>query len=1374
MMFGLVGMATEQEDIRVPGEFVFTFESESLLYFHPPVKGTTGLGTWGVVSPKGRLWPGFRPLLWTLGYRMRALLIRLGYFIESSGAERTSRTECAGTERIWGRCVVHPRVFSFLTGLHFESRRALRGVVFRRGGNAFGTKRARCLLLSRKKQNRLIHALHGNPLFGRWGVKAAESGSGRNVAPPELLSESEDGKGDGRSTLEFFSPKREAAEAFPSSRVSDASLHLVHEVPDLASLSLVAEASASPFHADDCIVAEAELTEAVFDPVLETEARPEREKAVLDEERDLASLTGHAVSEGLKSGLSATRDNVWLLTKEGTGRRAIPYVARATAFRVTKKGDGSWHTWLRYEAEGKTEGAWEDLAEDALWRVRSRKDEESPPPVWNSQTFSVKRLSPPVYVKEMCGMRETQIAGAGGSNQTLDSSPALPGETEAVDVEEDSFPEGLSWNWVMTARIFPIKRIPRAVRLLWADVLVKALRRVLEQPHDERRWMVLFALPKLCLRLPKRGGRKKRKVFEAAPFIRVLLEEARAGNWKGLLEKTREEEGKKKKVGAEEAPSHWTRERVTSLVEEGQFTKAVQALDSAGMHRLDREVLEKLRAKHPPGEHLPACTGEFHESLQFDVDDVKKAVASFRSGTAPGGSRFRASYIHDALTVPAGDAEERLSGALTGVVNLLARGEAPRSSAVWIAGAPLYPLRKKDGGVRPVAVGEVLRRLVAKCFCAKLKGRSEKLFVKVGQVGVGVKGGSEAAVLAVREALQKGNGRKVVLKVDLENAFNSINREKVLEAVRDAFPELEAWYRFCYADPSMLLCEGEVLPFGSAQGVQQGDPLGPLLFALGLVQGCHALKEGLQKDSLVVWYLDDGVVVGEPNEIVRAWSIIQVEFSKLGLRLNVSKCEFFAPSGQVPEGLEGVSVVQGSGFELLGAPVGDKAFSESYVVERVTKIGKALKNLCLIDDPQIEMLLLRCCLGLPRFVFALRSVAPGDILEAARKFDELVSTVLKERFGIFLSEGQEAQARLPVCLGGLGLEKAEDIMESAFLGNVLATRQLVGNLVGDGSWSVRNLDGVEEAFSAWKAKSGVDVRDVEELANMKELKTTEGTAHPQRVLSSFVHRNSLTKLTATASSVRDELRLRAVSREKAGSWWNVVPVKQLGFKFDRDEFLALLKWWLGVPLYTQQEGSNAVCPEGKCGAAMDLMGDHAVVCAHGPSRISRHDGVNRTWAFALKGAGFAVKMEVYTDPGTMRRSADTLVDGWEFGKSAAHDWVVGHVLQKSAVDGANRKDPDFVLRQSESRKDSYAKQRCQSRGLDFVPLAMDTFGGMGEKAQKAIRDVVAHARIFRGNALCDRSLSLLGMRQRLQVAVMRGVARQLLRRLGVGDEDSVC
>ena len=82
------------------------------------------------------------------------------------------------------------------------------------------------------------------------------------------------------------------------------------------------------------------------------------------------------------------------------------------------------------------------------------------------------------------------------------------------------------------------------------------------------------------------------------------------------------------------------------------------------------------------------------------------------------------------------------------------------------------------------------------------------------------------------------------LKIDFENAFNTIDRGAIRNELLSSFPGIARWFDFCYAQPSHLFCQNRILPFPSAQGVQQGDPLGPLLFALGIRRLCgkvHAL-----------------------------------------------------------------------------------------------------------------------------------------------------------------------------------------------------------------------------------------------------------------------------------------------------------------------------------------------------------------------------------------------------------------------------------------------------------------------------------------------------------------------------------------------------
>ena len=67
-------------------------------------------------------------------------------------------------------------------------------------------------------------------------------------------------------------------------------------------------------------------------------------------------------------------------------------------------------------------------------------------------------------------------------------------------------------------------------------------------------------------------------------------------------------------------------------------------------------------------------------------------------------------------------------------------------------------------------------------------------------------------------------------KLDFENAFNSVRRDRMLEAIQLLCPPLYAFAHLVYAAPSNLLWGDNTI--SSAESLQQGDPLGPLLFCL--------------------------------------------------------------------------------------------------------------------------------------------------------------------------------------------------------------------------------------------------------------------------------------------------------------------------------------------------------------------------------------------------------------------------------------------------------------------------------------------------------------------------------------------------------------
>ena len=76
----------------------------------------------------------------------------------------------------------------------------------------------------------------------------------------------------------------------------------------------------------------------------------------------------------------------------------------------------------------------------------------------------------------------------------------------------------------------------------------------------------------------------------------------------------------------------------------------------------------------------------------------------------------------------------------------------------------------------------------------------------------------------------------------------------MFQKFRKHIPSLFPWIEACYSSqPNLLLGIHSLL---SCSGVQQGDPLGPLGFALTLQPIIQSEVPGL---ALNAWYLDDGI-----------------------------------------------------------------------------------------------------------------------------------------------------------------------------------------------------------------------------------------------------------------------------------------------------------------------------------------------------------------------------------------------------------------------------------------------------------------------------------------------------------------------------------
>ena len=131
----------------------------------------------------------------------------------------------------------------------------------------------------------------------------------------------------------------------------------------------------------------------------------------------------------------------------------------------------------------------------------------------------------------------------------------------------------------------------------------------------------------------------------------------------------------------------------------------------------------------------------------------------------------------------------------------------------------LIPLVKKPG-IRPIGVGEVLRRIVGKETIAGFLKEEIKETADPLQVCAGQSAGSEAAIHAMGQVFVE-EGTDGILLIDASNAFNQLNRSVALHNIQITCKEMSLYIINTYRSSSRLfICGGgEIVGNGDRKSV---------------------------------------------------------------------------------------------------------------------------------------------------------------------------------------------------------------------------------------------------------------------------------------------------------------------------------------------------------------------------------------------------------------------------------------------------------------------------------------------------------------------------------------------------------------------------
>ena len=344
----------------------------------------------------------------------------------------------------------------------------------------------------------------------------------------------------------------------------------------------------------------------------------------------------------------------------------------------------------------------------------------------------------------------------------------------------------------------------------------------------------------------------------------------------------------------------------------------------------------------------------------------------------------------------------------------------------------LIPLDKgedNDGnpGVRPVGVGEILRRIVGKVVVKNIK---EDIIEAAGplQTCAGLESGIEASIHAMRKIFEKEETEAVLL-VDAENAFNNLNRKAALHNIKEICPPFFRYLSNTYQTPSKMIINDQVKVDHvlSEEGSTQGDVAAMGMYAVGIRPLINILNEGTDSSLCQqVWYADDSSAAGQLKEMRKWWDILNMAGPKFGYFPKPSKTILIVKNLQLFEQAEALFSDTGikitlTGERHLGAVIGNEDFREEYIIGKIEKWVQDIEQLSEIaeEEPQLAYTAFTKAMCM-RWCFLQRTIPNTrdffiPVEEAIR--DKLIPALLGGR----VNETERKIFALPVRYGGLGI-----------------------------------------------------------------------------------------------------------------------------------------------------------------------------------------------------------------------------------------------------------------------------------------------------------------------------------------------------------------
>ena len=780
------------------------------------------------------------------------------------------------------------------------------------------------------------------------------------------------------------------------------------------------------------------------------------------------------------------------------------------------------------------------------------------------------------------------------------------------------------------------------------------------------------------------------------------------------------------------------------------------------------------------------------------------------SSSSPGLFGFHHSLIKQLCEIS--DAGDEFVKYLALFLSRIANGALPSCIINILTIGVLIPTEKRNGGIRPIVVNDIFRKLATKLMMFSVRNDMQRFFSGL-QYGVGRKNGLDKIVHTVKTMCAVLPHYDVLL-LDFQNAFNTISRVQIRDSLVKHCPELLGYFDSVYIHQDLLLfiaptsAGNSALPqvISSCEGVQQGDVLGPLFFSIATYDIFKKIQDLVHKDidnrnksGLALAYLDDLTVIGSHETCITVLELLQSEGPQIGLHLNLSKTSavpsdlnYSVASRAYNSFSKEITIIDSaSGFEVLGVPFGSLDYIHNRLQEFIdTKFIQAAEIVKKFPDPQVQFQYYYWVL-LHKTNYLFRTL-PTSVLEEGfiSKIEDILKAVFKEIFELDDDEFKDihwSQACLPIKEGGFGVGSIGHTAYCAFSASfIIAFEEMNYHLPKEDifgtAYGLHCIDCVEKVKEAAQfpdryVLETILARRPQQMESMQKEFYGQFKRQLVKKYQAYINESSHSYVNAKTYSSSSII---------GGAYLLANPSTRS--RFTKTEFLMAARWRLGIDLKHFPSKFICRCKDNTTKKApFGAHGEHCFVCKEGRGRNKRHHSIRDILYQLIKDAKLNCEsepenlfiMSVDEDTGKpCKRRPDLLVqdvpfdtneEKVKFYKDTIIDVSVTYPCSDAAIRNfkSDQRKGAAAARIFDAKYNKYAE--VAGDRYKMIPFVLETFGYIHPKSEGFLRHLIGVAADKSGT---DKSVLCNYWFRRISVSLVRSNMRILLHKATLANDAS--